>query len=134
MQADGDVFPDAVVEGGRAPGRQEEHHTYRLPKIVKLQACGADGGQDASVGDRTSGDGKFTRTEDEVGMRCCAGGRTELGGHSTRSEKKSMNWKKNYPKGSPTTRNATSVLSAPARMLSLDDSTISRSARITGRP
>ena len=81
MQADGDVFPDAVVEGGRAPGRQEEHHAYRLPEVVKLQACGADGGQDASVGDRTSGDGKFTCTEDEVGVRCCAGGGTGLKGH-----------------------------------------------------
>ena len=39
-----------------------------------------------------------------------------------------------YPKGSPTTRKAMSVLSAPARISSLDDSTMSRSATMRGRP
>ena len=38
------------------------------------------------------------------------------------------------PKGSPTTQNATSSLSALARMLSLSLSTISRSATMTGQP
>jgi len=39
-----------------------------------------------------------------------------------------------YPKGSPTTRNAMSTLSASFRISSLDDSTISRSAMMTERP
>jgi hypothetical protein len=39
-----------------------------------------------------------------------------------------------YPNGSPTTRKAISFVSALARMESLLDSTISRSARMTGRP
>lgn len=39
-----------------------------------------------------------------------------------------------YPNGSPTTRNAMSFVSASARMESELDSTISRSARMTGRP
>lgn len=38
-----------------------------------------------------------------------------------------------HPKGSPTTRKAMSDLSAPARISSLDDSTISRSATIIER-
>lgn len=39
-----------------------------------------------------------------------------------------------YPKGSPTTRKATSCLAASARISSLEDSTISRSASMRGRP
>lgn len=39
-----------------------------------------------------------------------------------------------YPNGSPTTRKAMSFLSASARMESEEDSTMSRSARMTGRP
>jgi hypothetical protein len=44
------------------------------------------------------------------------------------------NTQESYPNGSPTTRNATSTLSASLRISSLDDSTISRSAMITSRP
>lgn len=39
-----------------------------------------------------------------------------------------------YPKGSPTTRKATSVVEEEARIASEEDSTISRSAMMTGRP
>lgn len=39
-----------------------------------------------------------------------------------------------YPRGSPTTRNAISTVSAPARISSLEDSTISLSAMMTSRP
>lgn len=38
------------------------------------------------------------------------------------------------PKGSPTTRKATSSVSAPERIVSLEDSTSSLSARIMERP
>ena len=39
-----------------------------------------------------------------------------------------------YPKGSPTTKNAIVTSFAPLRISSLEDSTISRSAMMTGRP
>lgn len=52
----------------------------------------------------------------------------------SRSATVKAKFRKKYPNGSPTTRKATSTLSASARMVSLDDSTISRSAMITGRP
>lgn len=39
-----------------------------------------------------------------------------------------------YPKGSPTTKKATSTLSASRRISSLSSSTVSRVAVITGRP
>ena len=50
--------------------------------------------------------------------------------HKERSEREGAP----YPKGSPTTKKAISSLSALAKISSLEDSTISRSARMTWRP
>jgi hypothetical protein len=43
-----------------------------LSEVVELEAGGADGGEDAGVGDGSGWDGEFARAEDEVGMCCCA--------------------------------------------------------------
>ena len=129
MQADGDIFLDAVVEGGGLPVVEEEDHGHGLAEVVELQARGADGGEDAGVRDGARGDGEFAGAQDEVGVCCCSAASSACGvgieGNGRRGA---------YPNGSPTTRNATSPLSASLSISSLDDSTISRSAMMTSRP
>lgn len=88
---------------------------------------------DCCCGDWGVGEGG---AEGEVGVGCCAGVRfsmvvrvqTEMGGVCERERSETD------PKGSPTTRNATSTLSASFRISSEEDSTISRSAKMRGRP
>lgn len=132
MQAYGGVFADAVVEGGWFPGLGEEDHADCLAEVVELEAGAADAGHYGGVGDDVCLDVQFAGAEDEVGVGCCAG---------CVSSALSLVWcvfvslvAGTYPNGSPTTRKAMSVSSAPARISSLPLSTSSRSASITGRP
>jgi hypothetical protein len=126
VESDGDVLLDAVVEGCGLPIVEEEDHGYSLSKVVELQAGSTDGGQDAGVGDGSRRDGEFAGAEDEVSVRS----RSNVMSAVIISQKTEGN----YPNGSPTTRNATSTLSASLRISSLEDSTISRSAMMTSRP
>lgn len=130
MQADLGVFANAVVEGGRFPGVGEEDHADCLAEVVELEAGAADSGHDGGVGDDVGLDAELAGAEDEVGVCCCAG-------YVNGSVSGCVFWfvfVVVYPNGSPTTRKAMSVLSAPARISSLPLSTSSRSASITGRP
>ena len=73
---------------------------------------------------------EFSSSEDEVGV----GGGSVQSVVSLAMYCSEILARPSYPKGSPTTKKATSELSAPASMSSLADSTISRSATMIGRP
>jgi hypothetical protein len=50
-----------------------------LAEVVKLETRGADGGQDAGVGDGARGDGEFAGAENEVAVSCCSRGALDTG-------------------------------------------------------
>lgn len=68
MQADRNIFFYAIVEGGGLPVVEEEDHGYGLSEVVELQASGANGSENAGIGNRTGGNGEFAGTEDKVSM------------------------------------------------------------------
>ena len=130
MQAYLLVFFQSIVERRGFPGVCKEDYANSLAKIIELKTCSSDRGHNRSIVDTLYRDVEFSSPEDEVGM---GGGSVwsliRIAVYFSGIAAGSL-----YPKGSPTTKKATSEVSALDSISSLADSTISRSAKIIGRP
>lgn len=122
------VLLHSVVVGRGLPVLCEKYHAHCLAEVVELQAGATNAGHDRGVRDDLTLDAEFAGPEDQICVRSRSG---DLSDPASANVHEGIYA---YPKGSPTTRNAMSVLSASARISSLPLSTNSLSATITGRP